>query len=542
MLLSRIGPIALEEPLGGSPDSNVLRGVHLERNKALAVKLLPRSLVDRPMAGDAFADDVKRLTQLVHPHIARVLGGAMDNGQPYLAMELVRGESLRSLLDRRGRLPWETMADLAEQICEALVYAHEHGVVHRRLTPDRVLIAEDGGVKLVGFDCALADASEIISLRAPMSVTHYLAPQEIRGKSSTGLPSNDLFSLGVMLYEGLAGEPPWPARTPTELVLARQAAPAPRASAKVLDCPVWLDVLVARLLEVKREGRLATADEARRAILNARSKATARTGALQHAWSGKQGALATNVDKRELNRLRRAAAPKEKDTSPFYERAWFLAACLAAVVAIGAWVMWPQSEEELIAQIQPLIASESVSDWRRARDGIEDLLERFPDTAYRQEIEEFQFRYAVHDAEARIENIDRFDRSPEYEADRQFHAARRDEKSGDRLSAWQRYEAVIRLFAGSEHLEERAVVELARRRIAAIRAAARDEQNAGQQRAFVQEKLKFADSLAASGDVLRAREVLESIVEIYDGNRELASLVAEARERIRRLHQGANAD
>ena len=109
MLLSRIGPIALEGPLGGSADSNVLRGVHVERNMKMAVKLLPRGLVNRPMGGDTFAEDVKRLQKLVHPGIARYYGGAMDNGLPYLAIELVPGESLRALLDRRGRLPWETM-------------------------------------------------------------------------------------------------------------------------------------------------------------------------------------------------------------------------------------------------------------------------------------------------------------------------------------------------------------------------------------------------------------------------------------------------
>src|SRR5262245_20491568 len=149
MLLSRIGPIALEEPLGGSADSNVLRGLHVERNLAMAVKLLPRQLVNRPMGGDSYAEDVKRLQRLVHPHIARVYGGAMDNGQPYLAMELVKGESLRSVLDRRGRVPWETMVDVAEQVCEALQYAHGQGVVHRRLTPSRVLVDDEGGAKLI---------------------------------------------------------------------------------------------------------------------------------------------------------------------------------------------------------------------------------------------------------------------------------------------------------------------------------------------------------------------------------------------------------
>src|SRR5262245_57445598 len=108
MLLSRIGPIALEEPLGGAADSNVLRGVHIERNQVFAVKLLPPSLVNRTMGGDTFADDVKALQKLVYPGIARYYGGAIDNGRPYLVLELVKGESLRSLLERRGRLPWET--------------------------------------------------------------------------------------------------------------------------------------------------------------------------------------------------------------------------------------------------------------------------------------------------------------------------------------------------------------------------------------------------------------------------------------------------
>ena len=212
MLLSRIGPIALEEPLGGSADSNVLRGVHVERNRAMAVKLLPRQLVDRPMGGDHYAEDVKRLQKLVHPNIARVLGGAMDNGQPYLAMELVKGESLRSLLDRRGRLPWETMVDVAEAICQALDYAHAQGVVHRRLTPSRILLDEQGGgethrVRL----CAGGRRSTSRASNRRWSVLNYLAPQEIRGKRSVGLPSNDLFSLGVILYECLTGDLPWPA-------------------------------------------------------------------------------------------------------------------------------------------------------------------------------------------------------------------------------------------------------------------------------------------------------------------------------------------
>jgi len=527
MLLSRIGPIALEEPLGGSADSNVLRGIHMERTKPLAVKLLPRHVVDRPMGGDQYAEDVKRLQKLVHPHIARVLGGAMESGQPYLAMELVKGESLRDLFDRRGRLPWETMVDVAQQICEALVYAHAEGVVHRRLTPSRVLVTEDGAVKLVGFDCALGDHDAVVSLKSPMSVLHYLAPQEIRGKRSVGLESNDLFSLGVILYEGLCGEPPWPAHTPVELIRARDAAPAPRASAKVLDLPVWLDVLVAQLLQVSRDGRFPSADEARRAIVMARDKAATGLGAAKHALSGKQGALNPAVDKADLRRLRKAAtASKPKDDgSPIYERAWFLAACLGVLIAAGAWFMWPLSEDALFAKAKPLMDSPRATDWQAAETlYLDEFRERFPDSKYNAQIEEFRLRNAIHEAEERIKNIDRFGRGFEFEVDRKFYEARRDEQIGDRRMARQKYQAVADQYADGRSLEERAVVELARQRVAALRASA-----------TLEEDLAAVELYVERGEVDRARSALERILDVYEGNPEVATLVERARAKLREL-------
>lgn len=309
MQLSRIGPIALEQPLGGAADSNVLRGHHVERNMALAVKLLPRELVNQAMRGDAFAADVKALTHLVHPNIVRVLGGAMESGQPYLAMELVEGESLRSRLDRLGRLPWETTVDLADAICLALDHAHKQGFVHGRLTPSRILLTPDGGVKLIGFDCAWSDRDEVLGLRLPCEEAHYLAQEVFKGKASGALPTVDLFSLGVILYECLTGKMPWPCKSVKELVQIRREHPAPRASATVLECPVWLDVLLARLLEVRRRDRIQSAEETHRAIVAAKLKVAQGAGAAQQALAGKQGALALKGDRQELRRLRKQAAP-----------------------------------------------------------------------------------------------------------------------------------------------------------------------------------------------------------------------------------------
>lgn len=536
MQLSRIGPIALEGPLGDAADGNVLRGVHVERNLKLAVKLLPKSLINQTMGDDTFMADAKALTKLVHPNIVRVLGGAMENGQPYLAMELVEGESLRTRLDRLGRLPWETVVDIAEAICAALEYAHAAGRPHLRLTPSRVLLAKDGGVKIVGFDHAWVDRDAILALRVPVDEAQFYPQEVFRGKKSSTLPTCDLFSLGAILYESLTGEMPWPTRSVHELVQIRRDRPAPRVSSKVLDSPVWLDALVAKLLEVRRADRLPSAEETRRAIFSARQKVAQGVGAAKQAFSGKQGTLALGGDKKELRRLRKHSAPREKvEAVAFYERVWFLALCLALLAGGAVWSLWPASEEKLYARAAPLMASKSAVDWQAAEPVVAELVERFPKTSHREEIEEFQLRVAVHDAEEDVKNIDRFGRKPKSELERLYADAWDEERKGDPLEAWEKYDAIQKMYAERDKLplEQRALLELTAQRIEQLRQAAQEDREVA---ALVRDRLADAQDAIREGNRLKARSLLDSIVSLYDGNSEVQPLVDQAQEMIRALN------
>jgi len=532
---TRIGPFAIEEPIDGLPDGNVYRGLHVELKLSMAIKLLPASIVNQVMGSSTFPEDVKSLQQLIHPQIVRCHGGAVEQGQPYLALEHVQGESLRSRIDRRGRLPWEMAIDIVDAACDALQYAHSNEFVHQRLTPARILLPEDGGVKLTGFDCAWADRDEVLGLRSPMQVAHYLAPEVFRGKQSASQAQCDLFSLGVILYECLAGKLPWAADSPADLVEARRTTPAPRVATTVLDCPVWLDVLVSRLLEVKRERRLQSAEDVHRALVDAKQKVASGMGAAQHAWSGRQGTLTVDKDRSEVRQIRKRGS-KERDESPFYEQAWFLAICLLAVIGFGAWVLSPPSEDALFTKAKPLMESESKSDWRRAEEQyLGPLRERFPDTKYAAEIQAFDDRFAMHRAETRVMVNERLNRRPASESERQYGEAWRFEQMGDRLTAWQKYDALVSLFLKSESADDQAYVRLAQRQIGEIKA---DQGDADTQAGFVQKQLDRAKALVAAGDLIQARKVLDSIISLYEGNRELKPLLDRAREQMRQIDGG----
>jgi serine/threonine-protein kinase len=527
MQRSRIGPFALEEALDHEGCGNVLRGLHLERKTSMAVKLLPVSLVNRPMAGNAFMADVKRLQRLIHPNIIRYLGGAVEDGQPYLALELVQGESLRDLLDRRGKLPWEMAVDLVDEICLALQHAHQVGFVHQRLTPSRVLLPQGGGVKLCGFDCVWCDKDEVLGLRIPMNVAHYLAPEEFRGKQSASLPPCDLFSVGVILYESLTGEMPWPAVDPAELVQARRNGDAPRVSSKVLDCPVWLDALVSKLLAVKRAERLPSADDAHRAIVTAKEKVASGMSATQQALSGRKGTFKVNAPRDEIVRLKKHMQTKERDTSPFYERVWFLALCLGMLAVGGWWALRPASEETLITRLKPLMESESTVDWQSADPLIAQLLKNYPDTKFADELDKFEMKRAMDKAEKRAAFNERHSQPPQTEAERLFTDAWDSEKSGDRITAWQKYEALISLFDGSDGEFDQAFVGLARRQLDHLK---KDTGEGKSQVDFVRDQIAKAKQQQQSGDLFRALQTLDSIISLYGTNQELQPLVNQAKQ------------
>jgi hypothetical protein len=285
---------------------------------------------------------------------------------------------------------------------------------------------------------------------------------------------------------------------------------------------------VAKLLQTKRGIRLATADATRRAIVEAKRKVTEGMGAAKQAWSGRQGALTVDSDRREIAELRKKQVTRERDESPFYERAWFLGLCLAGVIGLVAWLMWPKSEDALFAAAKPLMESESSVDWKRAQTQyLDKLLSRFPNTKYRDEIAKFEDRVALNRAIEHVKNLDRFGRTPESDAQRLYAEGWKAERFDDPVTARERYEAVLGK-ADVSDVDQRAYATLARQGIERIKAAE-----------AAQSKLELATQLAKDGKTAQARKVLSDIVSLYRADKDLAEIVEQARGKLADLDAAA---
>ncbi len=223
VLGSRLGPWRLVGEIDRGGMGAVYRAVRDDDQyqKEVAVKLLSAASAGATAA--RFRVERQILARLDHPNIARLLdGGASPDGRPYLVMELVRGQPIDRYCNERG-LGLRARLDLFTTVCDAVQYAHQNLVIHRDIKPDNILVTDEGVPKLLDFGIAkLLEPDEggtavtVTELRA--LTPRYASPEQIRGDPVT--TSSDVYSLGVLLYELLAGRPPYEllTRAPEELL------------------------------------------------------------------------------------------------------------------------------------------------------------------------------------------------------------------------------------------------------------------------------------------------------------------------------------
>jgi len=296
-LLRRIGS-------GGMADVWLAEDSHLQRRVALKV-LHRRFAQDREFV-ERFRREAEAAAGLQHPNIVAVFDRGDIEGTYYIAMQLLEGRSLKELIDQ-GLTP-EQAVGLIRQVLEAAGFAHRHGVVHRDLKPQNVIVDDEGVATVTDFGIARAGASEITQAGSVMGTPHYLSPEQAQGQAVTAV--SDLYSIGVILYEALAGQVPFEADSAVAIAMKQVSHTPQRPSSVNPNVSPALDAVTMRALEKDPGQRFQSAD-AFIAALDAALRNPAAEGGGTAAFAplppvavGPDGAAATVPDPEEKRRRR----------------------------------------------------------------------------------------------------------------------------------------------------------------------------------------------------------------------------------------------
>ncbi len=264
LLGRRIGPYRVLELLGSGGMGVVYKAEDTRLSRVVALKFLPPELTRDPDAKARFMQEARAASSLDHPNLCTILElGETPDGRLYLAMPCYDGETLRRKLER-GPLPVAEAADLAEQVARGLAKAHRNGIVHRDVKPANLIVTGDGGdgvVKILDFGLAkLAGSAALSRAGSSMGTPAYMSPEQARGDEVD--PRTDLWSLGVVLYEMLAGRRPFQGGSePATIHAILHERPRPLREARP-ETPPELARIVDRLLARDPADRYATAEEA----------------------------------------------------------------------------------------------------------------------------------------------------------------------------------------------------------------------------------------------------------------------------------------
>lgn len=294
------GIYRIDRLVGEGGMGKVLAATHLPTQKRMAVKLVQPDAAREEGAVARFWREARAVSRLTHPNVVRVFDvGSLADDTPYMAMELLEGESLAERMDRLGKLPVDAAIDLIRQACDAVAAAHAIGVVHRDLKPQNMFLtrSESGAEVLKVLDFGISktmratvsdDQQKLTKTTDVFGSPTYMSPEQLKASRDVD-ERTDVWSLGVIFHEMVAGAPPFDGKSVAEIFGAILYKP-PEPLAKVRpDVPRHVEAAVQRALEKDRDKRTRTVKDLKDALLGGPSGAsmTAAGAAAAPAASGR---------------------------------------------------------------------------------------------------------------------------------------------------------------------------------------------------------------------------------------------------------------
>jgi tRNA A-37 threonylcarbamoyl transferase component Bud32 len=250
----------LEEVVGQGGMSTVYKAHDslLERNVAL--KVLHQQYNEDEDFVERFKREARSVAQLQHPNIVTVIDRGEEAGRQYIVFEFIDGENLKELVVRKGRLDLRDALEIALEVARGLAFAHDHGLVHRDVKPQNVLLNGDGRAKVTDFGIARSlDVDHGMTQTGTiLGTSNYIAPEQASGQPVDA--HTDVYSLGIVLYEMLTGELPFPGESFVAVAMKHMQEPAPNVLDVRGDVPLRVAEMIDRALEKDPEHRFPTMD------------------------------------------------------------------------------------------------------------------------------------------------------------------------------------------------------------------------------------------------------------------------------------------
>jgi serine/threonine protein kinase len=258
--MDRIGEYLVRRLVGEGGMGKVYEASERLTERLVALKVLRPELSESEEGRRMFLNEMRILAQLEHPSVVRSLASFEENGQLVMVLELLEGRTLRQELTARGRIPWAEAVEIVAQIAEALGAAHGREIVHRDLKPENVMLVGADAVRLKVMDFGIAKVLEAARATSTQSLgtLQYMSPEQIDARAIDA--RSDLYALGLIFYEALAGGPPFRSASPRELLNLQCTAEPPLLEDAVRrGLPRGVEALLRCLLEKDPAARPASA-------------------------------------------------------------------------------------------------------------------------------------------------------------------------------------------------------------------------------------------------------------------------------------------
>jgi tRNA A-37 threonylcarbamoyl transferase component Bud32 len=347
MIGAKIGSYEIVDKIGDGGMGVVYKARDTQLDRLVAVKALNPELSGNPVLMERFHSEARAQAKLNHPNLATVYAFLEQDGVAYMVMEFVDGETFHGMIVRRGPIPAAEAVPLFRQALAGIGYAHRMGIVHRDIKPSNIMLNRDGIVKVMDFGLAkVAGSHGLTRTGVRLGTAYYMSPEQVLVKPVDA--RSDIYSLGVTLYEMLAGQVPFDAASEFEILNDHVNTPPPPPSRPYAQIPPGIESAVLKALAKEPEQRFQSAEQFSAALERPAEFYLAKTVAADAPVPPDRRVTVAGAPA--------VAVPVVAARRVFWTRWWLVlaGACVVLACLLGAWLIWYFTRQPAtVAHTQP---------------------------------------------------------------------------------------------------------------------------------------------------------------------------------------------